>query len=262
MAPTQDAGARANAPARLELARPGSARARRLRGDGLAAARRRRRATASTRRGRRLQSPSQPAAVDFQFGHTTDRRPSMRLGIESFDHVVVVCLLDSLDVQRADARTLVTLLHLRDIAEKHGRELLDRQRDARRAQPRTGRGDARRRLHRQRPAGQPDDLAARREQSTSTPSSSDLFDPAGSEIYLRPASDYVAARAAVDFYTIVEAARRRGEVAIGYRRGDKVPGTAMAWRSIRPSASAASSRRTTRSSSWRRTDRWPSTRVG
>src|SRR6185369_489840 len=47
----------------------------------------------------------------------------------------------------------------------------------------------------------------------------DLFHPVGSEIFLRPASDYVIEGSEVDFYTIVEAARRRYEVAIGYRVG-------------------------------------------
>ena len=42
-------------------------------------------------------------------------RRSTRLGVETFDHVIVLCY-DTLDPQRADARTLVTLLHLRDIA--------------------------------------------------------------------------------------------------------------------------------------------------
>ncbi len=45
----------------------------------------------------------------------------------------------------------------------------------------------------------------------------DLFDQAGSEIYLRPAGEYVETGAEVAFATIVESARRRGEVAIGYR---------------------------------------------
>jgi len=45
----------------------------------------------------------------------------------------------------------------------------------------------------------------------------DLFDEEGSEIYLKPAADYVVLDADVDFYTIVESARRRGEIAIGYR---------------------------------------------
>ena len=45
----------------------------------------------------------------------------------------------------------------------------------------------------------------------------DLFDPVGAEIFLKPATDYIQAGVAVSFYTVVEAARRRGEVAIGYR---------------------------------------------
>jgi len=46
----------------------------------------------------------------------------------------------------------------------------------------------------------------------------DLLDEEGSEIYMRPAEDYVAPGATVNFYTITEAARQRGEVAIGYHR--------------------------------------------
>jgi ion channel POLLUX/CASTOR len=45
---------------------------------------------------------------------------------------------------------------------------------------------------------------------------SDLFDPEGAEIYLKPAEDYVVTGKPVKFATVVESARRRGEVAIGY----------------------------------------------
>ena len=45
----------------------------------------------------------------------------------------------------------------------------------------------------------------------------DVFDPEGSEVYVKPASDYVRPGVEVDFYTVVEAARRRGHVAFGYR---------------------------------------------
>ena len=34
---------------------------------------------------------------------------------ETYDHVIVLCYSDTLDAQEADARTLITLLHLRDI---------------------------------------------------------------------------------------------------------------------------------------------------
>jgi len=45
----------------------------------------------------------------------------------------------------------------------------------------------------------------------------DMFDPEGSEIYLKPAAEYVQLGKPVNFYTIVETARRRSQVAIGYR---------------------------------------------
>ena len=45
----------------------------------------------------------------------------------------------------------------------------------------------------------------------------DLFDADGSEIYLKPVGNYVKTGQPVDFYTVLESARRRNEVAIGYR---------------------------------------------
>jgi len=56
----------------------------------------------------------------------------------------------------------------------------------------------------------------------------DLFDPMGSELYFKPVKEYVRLGQPLNFYTVVEAARRRGEVAIGYRRHAEVydPGKA------------------------------------
>jgi hypothetical protein len=45
----------------------------------------------------------------------------------------------------------------------------------------------------------------------------DLFDPEGTEIYVKPAQAYVTPDVEVNFHTVVEAARRRGEIAIGYK---------------------------------------------
>jgi ion channel POLLUX/CASTOR len=45
----------------------------------------------------------------------------------------------------------------------------------------------------------------------------DLFNPQGSEIYMKPVGDYVELGNPVNFYTLVEAARRRGQTAIRYR---------------------------------------------
>jgi hypothetical protein len=44
-----------------------------------------------------------------------------------------------------------------------------------------------------------------------------LFESEGSEVYLRPAEAYVQLGTPVNFYSVLEAARRRGETALGYR---------------------------------------------
>ena len=46
----------------------------------------------------------------------------------------------------------------------------------------------------------------------------DIFDAQGSEIYLKPASDYIRLETPINFYTVLESARRKGEVAFGYRQ--------------------------------------------
>lgn len=151
----------------------------------------------------------------FQPGRTTDRRTLEDLHIEQYQHVILLCS-DSLEPQEADAHTLITLLHLREISERSDHpfsivsEMLDiRNRDLAEV-------------------ARADDfivsdkltslmMAQISENKALGPVFADLFDPDGSEIYLKHATDYVAAGEPVNFYTVVEAARRRGEVAIGYR---------------------------------------------
>lgn len=43
-----------------------------------------------------------------------------------------------------------------------------------------------------------------------------LLDSEGSKVFLRPAQDYVVLGEEVNFYTMVESARRKDEVALGY----------------------------------------------
>ena len=45
----------------------------------------------------------------------------------------------------------------------------------------------------------------------------DLFDADGSEIYIKPAKEYVKTGVPVNFYTVLESAAAKNEVAIGYR---------------------------------------------
>jgi hypothetical protein len=148
-------------------------------------------------------------------GETTDRDLLNKLNIQDYDHVIVLAY-STLDPQEADAKTLVTLLHLRDIAEKDETpfsivsEMLDlRNRELAEAT-------------------QVDDfivsdhlvslmMSQLSENGELFDVFTDIFDPEGAEIYLKPIGDYVVTGQPVNFYTVVEAARLHGETAIGYR---------------------------------------------
>jgi len=154
--------------------------------------------------------------VDVVIEDTSDRAVLDGLRVERFDHVVVLAY-DDVGPQRADALTLMTLLHLRDLADRHGvdlsivSEVLDvrnrRLADVTRA----------------------DDfivsdrivsllLAQISENKGLAAVFQDLFDPEGVEIYLKPVGAYVEPGVELDFFAVVEVARRRGEIALGYRR--------------------------------------------
>jgi voltage-gated potassium channel Kch len=153
--------------------------------------------------------------VTFARGDTTDRPLLDRLKIADYDHVIVLSYA-GLELQEADARTLVTLLHLRDIAERDATpfsivsEMLDlRNRELAEV-------------------AHVDDfivsdhlvslmMAQLSENGALYDVFADIFDPEGSEIYLKPIGDYVQTGLPVNFYTLVAAARVRDEIVIGYR---------------------------------------------
>jgi voltage-gated potassium channel Kch len=154
--------------------------------------------------------------VHFTRGDTTSRTVLEGLDVKKYDHIIVLAYKETLDTQRADAKTLITLLHLRDMGERAGvdlsvvSEMLD---------------DRNRELAEVTKA---DDfivsdklislmLSQVSENKQLTSVFDTLFSSEGSEIYLRPAELYITPGATVDFYTVLEAARRRGETAIGYR---------------------------------------------
>jgi voltage-gated potassium channel Kch len=166
-----------------------------------------------------LSGEMQRQRIGFEAAETANRAVLEGLlaePYEPYDHVVVLSYSDDFDAQRADAWTLLTLMHLRAIADAHGygfslvSEMMDvRNRDL------AGRARA-------------DDfivsdrlisliLTQVSENRAMVAVLQDLVDPAGAEIYLKPAGEYVKSGVPVSFFTVVEAARRRGETAIGYR---------------------------------------------
>lgn len=154
-------------------------------------------------------------AVRVQEGDTTDRRLLDSLDIPSYRHVIVLSA-EGLELQEADARTLITLLHLRDIAERGNHkfsivsEMLDiRNRDLAEV---THADDF---IVSDKLIGLMLSQVSENKQLSAV--FQDLFDPEGVEIYLKPADDYVEPGRSIDYYTVTEAARQRGEIAIGYR---------------------------------------------
>ena len=170
-----------------------------------------------------VEAPCQPGQnqnleVSFEKGDTTLRSVLDALQIPDYDHVILLCYSDQLPVQVADAHTLITLLHLRDIDSKAGgshfsitSEMLDiRNRNL----AEVTRAD--------------DFIVSDKlislmfsqiaEQRGLSDVFKDIFDPEGSEIYLKPAENYIALGERVNFYTVIESARRKGETIIGYRK--------------------------------------------
>ncbi|MHB0877040.1 MAG: CASTOR/POLLUX-related putative ion channel [Anaerolineae bacterium] len=154
-------------------------------------------------------------SLDYLQGDTTDRAFLDRLDVPSFQHVIVLSR-DGVDPQESDASTLLTLLHLRDISDKRGlrfsivSQMLDlrnrRLAEVTRADDFIVSGQLVSLM-----------LAMLSENAALEPVFADLFDPEGSEVYLKPVGDYVPLGQAVSFGTLVEAASRRGQVAMGYR---------------------------------------------
>ena len=155
-------------------------------------------------------------AITFKRGDATSRAVLDQLDVHKFDHIIVLAYKETLDAQRADGKTLITLLQLRDIQDRTGvdlnivSEMLD---------------DRNRELAEVTNA---DDfivsdklislmLSQVSENKQLTDVFDELFASSGSEVYLHPVEHYLTLGADVDFYTVLEAARRRGETAIGYR---------------------------------------------
>jgi voltage-gated potassium channel Kch len=155
--------------------------------------------------------------LDIREGDSSSRNVIRSLKPLTYDHVLVLGYNEDLDPQPADTRTLVTLLHLRQIADGAGTrssvvsEMIDvRNRELAEV-------------------SKADDfvvsnklvslmLAQAAENEYMTRIFGSLLDEHGSELYLKPAADYIDTGVEVDFYTITVAAMLQGQTAIGYRK--------------------------------------------
>lgn len=166
------------------------------------------------------EKPKMPAlkgvSLSFEKADTTNRQVLEKLKVETYDHIIVISYSDFFSTEIADGKTLVTLLHLRDIAKKKDvdlnvvSEMID---------------DRNRQLAEVTAANDfivSDKLVSL--MMSQIEQNQDLFEvfeellsADGSEVHLHPAEYYVKLGQEVDFYTVVAAAQKRGEVAFGYR---------------------------------------------
>ena len=154
--------------------------------------------------------------VTFERGNPIDRPTLERLAAGNYQFVIILSPADAPDIQLADASTTIALLHLRDIARKTGQtfsivsEILDvRNRDLAEV---TSADDV---IIGERLVALA--LAQIAENKDVLQVFIEFLTPGGAEIYLKPAQDYVVTGKPISFYTVLEAARRKGQTAIGYR---------------------------------------------
>jgi hypothetical protein len=153
--------------------------------------------------------------VTFLFADAADRQVLNRLDIPAFQHIIVLAY-EGIDGQAADARTMITLLHLRNILEHIHQhcpivsEMVDL-RNRRLAE-----------------AAHVDDfivsghlsslmLAQFSENPELYHVFAELFHPVGPKIQFNPVGDYIDVSQPALGAVLVEAAYHRGETAIGYR---------------------------------------------
>lgn len=157
--------------------------------------------------------------LEFQCDDTTSRSVIDRLDITLFNSVQLLSYKDEMDIEEADAQTLISLLHIRSITEETGIDLkivseMLSLRNRELAE-----------------VTKADDFIVSDNLISLLVSQisenkylmrvfEDLFSATGSEIYLKPISDYIQIEQQVNFYTVLESAKRKGQIAIGYRKSE------------------------------------------
>jgi hypothetical protein len=144
-------------------------------------------------------------------------RPSLEKLVDSgYSSIIILSPTDASDVQLADATTMISLIHLRDIIKKTGKKLsiVSEIMDVRN-----------RELVQVSSAEEviiSDQLIAlalsqMAENKDIAPIFVELLTGTHVEISIKPVGDYIRFDNPVNYYTIIAAAERKGETAIGYR---------------------------------------------
>ncbi len=162
-----------------------------------------------------IQSRLKNQKFDLKVADYSKRDLLLNIDIEKFQNIIILAN-DDVSVQMADAITLMTLIHLRNISKTINKkfniisEMFD-QKNRELAE-----------------VTEADDfiishdfisriLAQVSETKDIKKILDILFDSEGSEIYLKNVEDYVKTGFEMNFYTVIESASRKGHTAIGYR---------------------------------------------
>lgn len=153
--------------------------------------------------------------TEFIYGDITSGKFLKSLQIENYDYIIILAE-SGINIQKADANTLVSLLHIRDIITKNNlninvvSEMLDPQN-----------------MELARLSKKNDFIVSEKlvsllltmisENKYLKPVIEDLLDADGSEIYFKPAMAYVKENQECSFYQITKLAADFDQVAIGYR---------------------------------------------
>ncbi|MEO1815406.1 MAG: hypothetical protein ABGU93_07455 [Acetobacterium sp.] len=153
--------------------------------------------------------------IELLKGDPKDRSILDDLMVKNYDHVIILSNNSGLDVQESDANTLVVLLQLRDISEKLNcrfsvvSEMMDFRNKKLAEVTKVNDFIVSEKLISLM-------LTQVSENKMINTVFEDLFDADGSELYIKKAAKYIKPGAAVNYYTLVEAAKRKNEIVIGY----------------------------------------------
>lgn len=154
-------------------------------------------------------------SISRSTGNITSRQFLDSIDFSAIDYVIILSEPNR-NIQQADANTLVSLLHVRDIVRKKGfntnivSEMLD------------SKNSDLARISRKNDFIVSEKLVSLlitmiSENKYLKPVIEDLLDADGSEIYFKPITNYVKTGVPVDFYQLTEIASQFNQVAMGYR---------------------------------------------
>ncbi len=155
--------------------------------------------------------------INFIFGDPTNYKSLENVNLAQYDHIAVLSDFKNYNAMDADARNLITLLHIRDIINDSNRkvtivsQMLDERNRAVADQAKADDFIISEKLISQY-------MAQLSENKLLFPLFNELFTSEGSEIYFNKINDYIKSGETTNFFTLVKSASLRNESAIGYRK--------------------------------------------